>query len=115
MYGGMCHCMTAMYTLFPYGAFTTMTLSSDILGFLLIAIQFPLYAVIIVLVKGARWRFIALLLVVGSHVLAASLALHNYCRWRRRCAVEPVPSLLIEARNPRGSSYEQLNERYRFE
>ena len=103
-----------VYT-FPYGAFTTMTLSSDTLGFLLIAIQFPLYAVIIVLVKGARWRVIALLLVVASHVLAASLALHDYCRWRRRCAVEPVPSLLIEARNPRGSSYEQLNERYRFE
>ena len=92
-----------------------MTLSSDTLGFLLIAIQFPLYAVIFVLVKGARWRVIALLLVVGSHVLAASLALHDYCRSRRRCAVEPFSSLLIEARNGRGPGYKQLNERYRFE
>jgi hypothetical protein len=96
MHGGMCHCSTAMYTLFPYGAYTMMTSRFENLGLLLIAIQFPLYVVTIVLVKGSRRKVIALLLIIASHVLAVSIALHNYCQSWRRCALEPVPSSAIE-------------------
>ena len=44
MAGGACHCMTMMYSLFPYGAVIGMRTSFEATSLLLILIQFPLYA-----------------------------------------------------------------------
>ena len=77
MHGGMCHCMTAMFTLFPYGSYVMMrmSLSWDSVGLLLALLQFPVYAVIITVVNGVRWKIIVLLLIVVLHFVAASFAL----------------------------------------
>lgn len=48
---GMCHCMKSMYTLFPYGSYVMMHFSSDNWGLPLTFIQFPVYALAVVLVK----------------------------------------------------------------
>lgn len=89
MYGGMCHCGTAMFALFPFGSFVTLKTSWESAGLLLVLVQFPLYAVIVTLVNGARRRVIVLLLVIVFHVLAASLAVYDYCQSRRRCELAP--------------------------
>ena len=78
MHGGMCHCMTAMFALFPYTSFVMMRMSWDSLGLLFALLQFPLYAVIITVVNGARWKVIVLLLILTLHILAASFALRDY-------------------------------------
>jgi hypothetical protein len=77
MHGGMCHCMTAMFTLFPYGSYVMMrmSLSWDSVGLLLALLQFPVYAVIITVVNGVRWKIIVLLLIIVLHLVAASFAL----------------------------------------
>ena len=85
MFDGMCHCMTSMYTLFPYGSFVMMHFSSDTWGLLLTLIQFPAYVLLVMLVKGVRWRLGAALLLIVLHVAAASFALHDYCQTRRSC------------------------------
>lgn len=77
MAGAACHCMTAMFTLFPYGSLVMMTMSSDSLGLLLDLLQFPVYSVTITTVNGARWKIILLLLIVILHVVAASFALQS--------------------------------------
>jgi len=47
MFDGMCHCMTAMYTVFPYGSFVMMHFSSDTWGMTLTLIQFPVYVLVV--------------------------------------------------------------------
>ena len=74
-----------------------MRFSWDSLGLLIALLQFPLYAVIITVVKGMRWKVVALVLVVVIHVLTASIALRDYCQSRRTCELVPV-----EDRLPRG-------------
>ena len=63
-------------------------LGTTSVGLLVTLVQFPLYAVIVTLVNGARRRVIVLLLVIVFHVLAASLAVYDYCQSRRRCELE---------------------------
>ena len=89
MHGGMCHCMTAKIALFPYGRFVIMMIGWDSFGLLLALLQFPVYAVIITVVNGVRWKMIVLLFIVILHVGAASFALRDYCQSRRRCAAAP--------------------------
>ena len=85
MFDGMCHCMTGMYTLFPYGSFVMMHFSSDTWGLLLSLIQFPVYVLMVMLVKGVRWRLGVALLLLVLHGAAASFGLHDYCQSRRSC------------------------------
>jgi hypothetical protein len=85
MFDGMCHCMTAMYTVFPYGSFVMMHFSSDAWGMPLTLIQFPVYVLMVTLVRGVRWRLGVALLLILLHVAAASFALHDYCQLRRSC------------------------------
>ena len=87
MADGMCHCMTSMYRMFPYGTFVMMHFSSDTFGLPLALIQFPVYAVVLTLTKGWRWRLCVLLLLIGLHVVAASLALRDYCGSQHRCSL----------------------------
>ena len=42
MAGGACHCMSPMFTLFPYGSFISQRTSWESFGFLLLLLQFPL-------------------------------------------------------------------------
>jgi hypothetical protein len=85
MFDGMCHCMTAMFTVFPYGNFVLEHFSSETWGMLLILIQFPVYVLIVTLVKGVRWRLGVVLLLIVLHVAAASFALHDHCQSRPTC------------------------------
>ena len=87
MADGMCHCSRSMYTMFPYGTFVIMHFSSDTLGLPLLLLQFPVYAVSLAVTKGWRWRLCVIILLIGLHVVAASLALHDYCTSRRRCSI----------------------------
>src|SRR5438552_18858893 len=83
MADGACHCSTSMFTLFPYGSFVMMHFSSDTFGLPLALLQFPVYALVLTLVQGKRWKFGALLLLIALHDAAASFALRHYCQWRR--------------------------------
>jgi hypothetical protein len=71
MAGGACHCMTPMFTLFPYGSFVMTRLSWDSLGLLLAVLQFPFYTLIMTVVNGERWKVIVLMLIITLHVFAA--------------------------------------------
>ena len=95
MYGGMCHCETAMFALFPFGSFLTMRTSGESVGLLVTLVQFPLYALIVTLVNGARRRVIVLLLVIAFHVLAGSLTLYDYCQSRGTCELGPYSSFSV--------------------
>jgi hypothetical protein len=85
MFDGMCHCMTSMFTVFPYGSFVMMHFSSDTWGMLLTFIQIPVYVLMVMLAKGVRWKLGVALLLIVLHVAAASFALHDYCQSRRNC------------------------------
>lgn len=92
MAGGACHCMTPMYTLFPYGSFVMMHFSSDTFGLPLALLQFPVYVLVLILLKGMRWKLSVLLFMVMLHISFASFALRDYCQSRRTCYLwrEPI-------------------------
>ena len=92
MAGGACHCMTPMYTLFPYGSFVMMHFSSDGLGLPLALLQFPAYVVVLSLVRGTRRKLGVLLLLIVPHVSFASFALRDYCQTRRTCFLRRYPA-----------------------
>ena len=92
MAGGACHCMKPMFTLFPYGSFVMMHFSSDTFGFPLALLQFPVYVLVVLLVKGARWKLCVLLLVVILHVAAVTFALTDFCRSRPTCLLWRNPT-----------------------
>src|SRR5262245_44465734 len=97
MMDGMCHCMTSMVILFPYGSFVMMHFSSDTWGWALMLIQFPVYVLVVMLVKRGRWRFRVVLFLILLHIAAASFALTDYCQ-RRTCFLR---------RQPTGASFER--------
>ena len=92
MAGGACHCMTPMFTLFPYGSFVMMHFSSDSFGLPLALLQFPLYAVVLTVVKGVRWKVGILLLLIALHIVAASFSLRDYCQSRPTCSLRRDPT-----------------------
>ena len=93
MAGGACHCMTPMFSLFPYGSFVMEHFDSGTLGLPLALLQFPIYIVILILVKETHWKLIVLGLLIALHVLAATFALRDYCESRRTCFfVAPHPT-----------------------
>ena len=94
MAGGACHCMTPMFTLFPYGSFVMMHFSSDSFGLPLALLQFPFYAVVITVVKGVRWKVAILLLLIALHIVAASFSLRDYCQSRPTCSLQRDPQLV---------------------
>lgn len=78
MSDGMTHSSKSMYTLFPYGTSVTMRTSWSSIGTLLLLIQFPLYALILNLVRPLRWKAVALVLIIAIHVLAVMLGMRAY-------------------------------------
>lgn len=98
MAGGACHCMTPMLTLFPYGSFVIRHFSSESFGLPLALLQFPLYTVVLTLVKGTRWKVGVLLLLIALHVAAASFSLRDYCQSRRTCSLQRDPTMACSGR-----------------
>jgi hypothetical protein len=91
---GMCHCMESMYTLFPVGSFVMMHYS-DTWGFPLTLVQFPVYMLVVGLVRGWRWRLGVAALILVLHIAAASFALHDYCQSRRNCFRRAKPNTSV--------------------
>jgi hypothetical protein len=87
MAGGACHCMSPMFTLFPYGSFITERTSWENFGFFLLLAQFPLYVMIVTLIKGIRWKAVSLVLIIALHISAALFGFRDYCQSRRTCAI----------------------------
>jgi hypothetical protein len=92
MADGMCHCMRSMFTLFPYGSFVMMHFSSDTFGLPLALVQFPIYVLVVMLVKGMRWKLGVILLLTALHIGAASFAFSDYCQSRRTCMLGRDPT-----------------------
>ena len=77
-FGGACHCVTPTTTFFPYAAIVFGTTSWDSIGLGLIALQFPLYAIILVSVRGIKWRALSFIVLLLSHTLALLVGLKVY-------------------------------------
>jgi hypothetical protein len=71
MAGGACHCMTPMFTLFPYGSFISQRTSWEYFGFFLMLFQFPLYVTMVAGINGKRWKTASVISIITLHVLAA--------------------------------------------
>lgn len=75
MAGGMCHCMTSTYTLFPFGSMIEMHSSWETLGFLLTMFQFPIYTIIVMVLRSTQARVIAATVIAAIHAVGAWIAL----------------------------------------
>jgi hypothetical protein len=73
--GGACHCTTPTSLAFPYGAITLKRLGAESVAFLVMAIQFPLYAIALVKVNGNEWKVGVFLILLILHVTAAAVSL----------------------------------------
>src|SRR6266849_9760996 len=102
MAGGACHCMTPMFTLFPYGSFITERTSWENFWFVLLLAQFPLYVTIATIIKGVRWKIASLILIAALHVTAAYFGLRAYCQSRHTCAISTPSNKSLDA--SRGSA-----------
>lgn len=79
--GGACHCMTPVSVLFPFGTFIGMRTSWENTGLVATIFQFPLYAIIVAIVSGWRWKLLALALILVVHSVAAIGAVNMYRWW----------------------------------
>lgn len=76
--GGACHCVTPTTVFFPYTAIVWATTNWDWIGLLIITIQFPIYASVLVSARvlSRRWKLLALILV--THIAAVLVGLRVY-------------------------------------
>jgi len=96
MAGGACHCMTPMFTLFPYGIFIAERTSWESFGYLLLLLQFPLYVMIVTLIKGIHWKVASLVLIIALHILAAVFGFRDFCQSRRTCAISAPSNTALQ-------------------
>jgi hypothetical protein len=82
MADGMSHSMNAMFTLFPYGTFVSMRTSWENTGLVLTFIQFPVYVLVVMILKGKRARIAAVLVILALHIMIARVELRSYRRSR---------------------------------
>jgi len=75
MADGMSHNSKSMYTLFPYGTILVMRTEWENLGLALSVIQFPVYALILNIVRPLAWKAIALVMIVAIHVVTVVLSM----------------------------------------
>lgn len=76
--GGACHCLTPTTIFFPYGTIGLQHTSREYVGLLLIALQFPLYSIILANVsRGRRW-ILTLLILSAAHAAATLVGLTVY-------------------------------------
>ena len=76
--GGACRCLTPTTIFFPYGTIVLQYTSRESIGLVLIALQFPLYSIVLANVGGGRRRILALLILSATHVAATLLGLIVY-------------------------------------
>src|SRR5882724_11238402 len=76
--GGACRCLTPTTIFFPYGTIVLQHTSRESIGLVLIALQFPLYSVVLANVGGGRRRILALLILSATHVAATLVGLTVY-------------------------------------
>lgn len=74
MGGGACHCSTPIRILFPYVSMLGIHADWGFLGFLLFGLQFPIYAIIVAIARGATWKARFLLFLFALHGLAIWVA-----------------------------------------
>jgi|GEM_PF-2124650 len=87
LFSGGGHDLTAISAFFPYAAITG-NLTKDtgwdqIGGFIdmaLLAVQFPVYAIILALIKGWRLKGLVLAILLAIHIVTAVIGLRNYYR-----------------------------------
>jgi len=78
--GGACHCVTPTTLFFPYGAIILGRFSAESVSLLAMAIQFPLYAVVLAKANRRQRRIVVLVLLLAFHVAAALVSLKLYYR-----------------------------------
>jgi hypothetical protein len=78
MSDGMTHSSRSMYTLFPFGTSVVLLTRWTSTGLVLLVIQFPLYALILNLVRPLRWKAVALVLIIAIHVVAVMIGMRAY-------------------------------------
>ena len=76
--GGACHCLTPTTIFFPYGTIVLQHTSRESVGLLLIALQFPLYSIILANVSRGRRRMLALVILFATHAAATLVGLTVY-------------------------------------
>ena len=76
--GDACHCLTPTTIFFPYGTIVLQHTSRESVGLLLIALQFPLYSIILANVSRGRRRILALLILFATHAAATLIGLTVY-------------------------------------
>ncbi len=74
---GACHCVKPTIVFFPYGGIA-LSRSRESISLPLIALQFPIYSVVIAKVRGAGWRVVALLILLIFHAAAVTVGLNLY-------------------------------------
>jgi hypothetical protein len=55
-----------------------MRTSAESLGLILVFIQFPLYATVLMIVRTIKWKAIALVVIIAIYATSATLALRAY-------------------------------------
>jgi hypothetical protein len=73
--GGACHCTTPTTLAFPYGAMMLERFGAESIALLVMAIQFPLYAIVLAKVNGNEWKVGVFLILLILHATAAAVSL----------------------------------------
>ena len=73
--GGICHCSRPLQYFFPFVSMLGAHADWGVLGFLLIGLQFPVYAVCVAMAKGPNWKVRVLLILIAVHACAVWVAL----------------------------------------
>jgi hypothetical protein len=74
---GACHCVKPTIIFFPYAGIA-LACSWESVSLPLIALQFPIYSVVMAKVRGGRWKVLALLILLVFHAAAATVGLKLY-------------------------------------
>jgi hypothetical protein len=75
---GACHCSRPIALAFPYASIVWGTTKFEWLGGALMAIQFPVYSILIALAKSRVLRFRCALILFAIHIFAVVVALFVY-------------------------------------
>ena len=78
LFGGACHCVTPTTAFFPYAAIVWGATTWDSVGTVLLALQFPFYAIVFIAVRGIPGRILSLVLLLLGHVAAILVGLKVY-------------------------------------
>ncbi|HYW70372.1 MAG TPA: hypothetical protein VE961_05025 [Pyrinomonadaceae bacterium] len=71
---GACHCVKPTIVFFPYAALA-LSRSWSSLSLPLMALQYPLYSIVVSIIRGLRLKLVALAIFIALHILAASAGL----------------------------------------